>query len=106
MVAGSTGGQVISGLTSPVLQIEESYLSIYAFSFADDRHFLIIVPADFWFLLDLIGSHPTFKLKLIIIILSCNSSMVVEGIGGQASGAVACQRWATLLVYLYVSNLF
>ena len=100
VAAGGTGGQVIARLTSLVLQFVESYPSISAFSFVDNRHFLIIVSVDFQFLRDLICWHPTFEFKLIMIILSCSSNMVAEGIGGQASGAVACQRRATLLVFL------
>ena len=50
VVAGGTGGQVIAGLTLPVLRFAESYPSISAFSVADDGHFLIIVPVDFWIL--------------------------------------------------------
>ena len=49
VVAEGTGGQVIAGLTSPFLQLAESYLSISAVSFTDDCHFLIIVPIDFGF---------------------------------------------------------
>ena len=49
VVAEGTGGQVIAGLTLPVLQLEESYPFISAFSFANDSHFLIIVPIDFSF---------------------------------------------------------
>ena len=33
VVAGDTGGQIIAGLTLPVLQFTESYPSISAFSF-------------------------------------------------------------------------
>ena len=40
----------------------------------------------------------------MIIILSC-LNMVAEGIGGQASGAVARRRRATLLVYIYKEGL-
>ena len=105
VVAGGTGVQVIAGLTVPVLQFAESYSSISAFSFAGGRHFLIIVPDDFRFLPDLISCRPTFKFKPIIItpaiilfLASCSSNMVAEGIGGQASGAVARRRQATLLV--------
>ena len=60
--------------------------------------FLIIVPIDFWFLPNLIHYCPTFEFKPIII-LSCSSNMVAEGIGGQTSDIVARRRWATLLVY-------
>ena len=49
VVAGGIGGQVIAGLTSPVLLSAESFPSISAFSFADDGHFLIIVTIDFRF---------------------------------------------------------
>ena len=34
VVAGGIGGQVITGLTAPVLRLTESYPSISAFSFA------------------------------------------------------------------------
>ena len=74
-------GQVIAGLTLPVLRFAASYPFISAFSFADDRHFPIIVLVDFRFLLDLIGCHPMFEFKPITIILNCSSNMVVEGIG-------------------------
>ena len=67
VVAGSTGGQVIAGLMVPVLRFAESYPSISALSFADDGHFLIIVPDDFRFLLDLIRCRLKFELKQIII---------------------------------------
>ena len=90
VVVGGTKGQVIAGLTSPVLWFTESYPFISAFSLADDSHFLSIVP--------LIRCHPTFEFKPIIIILSCSSNMVAEGIGGQASGAIARRRQVTLLV--------
>ena len=49
VVAGGIGGQVIAGLTSPVLRLAESFPSISAFSFADDGHFLIVVTIDFRF---------------------------------------------------------
>ena len=98
VVAGGTGGQVIAGLGSPVLQFAESYPSISAFSFADGGHFLIIIPIDFQLLLDLIRCRPTFEFKPIFIILNGSSNVVAEGIGGQASGAVARRRRATLLV--------
>ena len=78
VVAGGTGGQVIAGLTSPVLWPAESYPSISAFSFADDGHFLIIIPLDFRFLPDLIRCCLTFEFKLIITILDCSSN---KGIG-------------------------
>ena len=71
MVARGTGGQVIAGLMAAVLQSAESYLSISAFSFADDGHFLIIVPIDFRLLPDLIRHRPMFEFKPIIVILSC-----------------------------------
>ena len=61
VAAGGIGGQVIVGLTSPVLRFAESYPPISAFSFADDGHFLIIVPIDFRFLPDLIGRRPMFE---------------------------------------------
>ena len=54
VVPGGICGQVIAGLTLPVLKFAESYPCISAF-FVDDRHFLIIVPVDFRFLPDLIG---------------------------------------------------
>ena len=50
---------------------------------------------------DLICSRPTFEFKPIITILSCSSNIVAEGIGGQASDAIARRRWATLLVMIY-----
>ena len=78
VVAGGIGGQVIAGLTSPVLRLVENYPSISAFSFADDGHFLIIVPLDFRFLSDLIRSRLTFEFILIITILNCSSN---KGIG-------------------------
>ena len=98
VAAGGTGGQVITGLTAPVLRLTESYPSISAFSFVDDRHFLIIVLIDFRFIRDLIRCRLTFEFKPIVIILSCSSNMVAEGIGSQASGVVARRRRATLLV--------
>ena len=58
VVAGGTGGQVIAGLTVPILRFVESYPSISAFM--DARHFLIIIPVDFWLLSDLICCRPTF----------------------------------------------
>ena len=36
---GGAEGQVIAGLTSPVLRFAESYQCISAMSFADQRHF-------------------------------------------------------------------
>ena len=36
VAAGSTGGQVIVGLMSPVLRLAESYSSISAYSFVND----------------------------------------------------------------------
>ena len=99
VAAGGIRGQVIAGLTSPVVRFAESYPFISAFSFTDNCHFLIIVPIDF--LQDLIGHRPTFEFKPIIIILSPSRNMVAEGIGGQASGVVARRRQATLLVVLY-----
>ena len=45
VVARDAGGQVIVELTAPVLRLVESY----PISFADDGHFLIIVPIDFQF---------------------------------------------------------
>ena len=85
MVAEGTGGQVIVGLTPLVLQLEESYPSISAFSFVNDSHFLIIVSIDFRVFPDLIGCRSTVEFKLIVIIFSCTSSiMVAEGIRGQA----------------------
>ena len=59
VVAGGIGGQVIAGLTSPVLRLAESYPSISAFSFADDGHFLIIVPSTSGFFagFDLLSSY-------------------------------------------------
>ena len=56
IVAGAEG-QVIAGLKVLVLRFTESNPSISAFP-SRDGHFLIIVPADFWFLLDLIGCRP------------------------------------------------
>ena len=47
VTAGRTGGQVIAGFMAAVLRSAESYPSISAFSFAHNRHFLIIVPIDF-----------------------------------------------------------
>ena len=75
VVAGGIGGQVIAGLTAPVLGLAESYTSISAFSFVDDGHFLIIVLIHFQFLPDLIRCRLTFKFKLIITILNCSSNM-------------------------------
>ena len=59
VAAGGVGFQIIAGLTAPVLRFAESYPSISAFSFANDRHFLIIVSIDFLFMPDLI----TFELN-------------------------------------------
>ena len=73
VAAGDIGGQVIAGLTEPALQFVESYHLISAFSFADDRHFLIIFPLTSGVSPDLIGCRPTFE--PIIIILSCSSNM-------------------------------
>ena len=67
VVAGGIGGQVIAGLTSPVLWFAESFLSISAFSFADNSHFLNIILIDYQFLPDLIGYCLTFEFKPIII---------------------------------------
>ena len=89
VVARGAGGQVIVGLTSPILWLAESYPSISAFSFADDGHFLIIDPTDFRFSSDLFRCRLTFKFKPIITILNCSSNMVAEGIREQALGAVA-----------------
>ena len=98
VVAGGTRGQVIAGLTASVLRFAVSYPSISTFSFTAVRHFLIIVQVKFCFS-DLIDCHSAVKFKSIIIIFSCTSSnMVAEGIGGQASSAVARRRRATLLV--------
>ena len=75
VVAGGTGGQVITGLTAPVLRLTESYPSISAFSFADDRHFLIIVYLTSGFT----GSDwLSFEFKLIITNLNCSSN---RGVG-------------------------
>ena len=49
VVAEGTRGQVIVGLTLPVLRFSESYPFISTFFFADDCHFLIIIPIDFRF---------------------------------------------------------
>ena len=76
VVAEGNRGQAIVGLTAPVLRFMESYPSISAFSFADNRHFLIIVSIDFCFLPDLICHRSTFEFK------------------------VARQRRATLLLYI------
>ena len=59
VVAENIGGQVIAGLTTPVLRFAESYLSISAFSFSGNHHFLIIVPTNFQFLPNLIRCHLT-----------------------------------------------
>ena len=67
VVAGGIGGQVIAGLTSPVLQFAESYPSMSVFSFTDDCHYLIIVFIDFRVLPDLIRCRYTSEFKLIII---------------------------------------
>ena len=67
VVAGGTRGQVIAGLTSPVLRSAESYPFISTFSFTDDDHFLINVPVDFRFLPDLIHCCLKFEFKPIII---------------------------------------
>ena len=66
----------------------------FRFSFADDCHFLIIVPIDFRSLPDLIHCHPTVKFKHIYHTsyysifsqhkTSCSSNVVAEGIGAQA----------------------
>ena len=63
VAAGGSGGQVIVELMAPVLRLEESYPNIFAFTFADELHFLIIVPIDFWFLPDLIRRRPTVEFK-------------------------------------------
>ena len=72
VVAGGAEGQVIAGLTSPVLRFAESYRCISAMSFADQRPFqnniIIILPVDFRFSPDLIGCRPTFEFKPTIII--------------------------------------
>ena len=68
VISGGIGGQVIAGLTAPVLLSAESYPSIFAFSFVNDRHFLIIVLIDFRFILDLIRYRLTFEFKPIVII--------------------------------------
>ena len=59
--SGGAEGQVIAGLTSPVLRFAKSYRCISAMSFADQRPFQNIVPVDFRFLPDLIGCPPTFE---------------------------------------------
>ena len=97
VAAGGTGGQVIVGLTSPVLL--DRVIRPLPLSDANDRHFLIIVLIDFRFIRDLIRCRLKFDFKPIVNILSCSSNMVAEGIGRQASGAVARRRRATLLVY-------
>ena len=44
------------------------------------------------------------QIKLMIIIFSCTSSNIVaEGIRGQATAAIAHQRRASLLVYIYAT---
>ena len=77
VVAEATRGQVIAGLTSPILRFAESYPSISAFSCADNGHFLIIVLIDFQFIRHLIRCRLTFKFKPIIFILSCSSNIPV-----------------------------
>ena len=86
--SGGAEGQVIAGLTSPVLRFAESYQCISAMSFADQRPCQNIVPVDIRFLPDLIDCRPTFEFKPTIIILAVAvTCMVAEGIGGQASRA-------------------
>ena len=88
VAAGGPGGQVIAGLTAPVLRFAESYQCISAMSFADQRPCQNIVPVDIRFLPDLIDCRPTFEFKPTIIILAVAvTCMVAEGIGGQASRA-------------------
>ena len=60
-------GQVIAGLTSPVLWLIESYSSIFAFSYADNSQFLIVISIDLRFLPDLIGCHQMVEFKPITI---------------------------------------
>ena len=60
-------GQVIAGLTAHVLRFAESYPSISAFSFVDDRHFLIIVPIMISVFARLDSLLLKFKFKLIVI---------------------------------------
>ena len=67
VIAGGIGGQVIVGLTSPVLQLAESYPSISAFFFADDHHFLIIVLINFRFFTGLDCYRPMSEFKPITI---------------------------------------
>ena len=63
-------------MTSPVLRFVESYLSISALRGQ----------------LPYSCCRPTFEFNPIIIILSCSSNMVAEGIGGQASGTIARRK--------------
>ena len=66
-VAGGTGGQVIAGLTSPVLWFTEIVLPFPRLSFVDNHHFLINVPIDFWLLPDLTGCCSMVEFKTIVI---------------------------------------
>ena len=87
VAAGGTGGQVIAGLTAPVLQFAESYPSITAYSY--DGHFLIIIPIGFRFSPDLIRCRSTFKFKPIIIyFLSRSSNVGAEDIGRRDVGTI------------------
>ena len=82
VVAEGAGGQVIAGLTSPVLLSAERYPSISAFSFVDEGHFLIIVSLDFRFLPDLIRCRLTFEFKLIITIFADDMVVMAESVEG------------------------
>ena len=112
VVAEGTGGQVIAGLTSPVLRFAESYPSIFALSLAVDSHFLIIDPIDFCFYQS--RCHPSIEFKqnhhtTYYFIFSqrntsCSRDMVAGGIRGQVGCVgVEChrreahRRWASLL---------
>ena len=88
VVAEGTGDQVLAGLTSPILWFAESYPSISIFSIAHDRHFLVIVPMDFWFLLDLIRCRwsnlniiITLAIVLFLARVSVTRLLIAAGTG-------------------------
>ena len=103
VVAGGTGGY--SGVDGTCLAVRRELSFHFHFFLCGRLTFSNYRPSDFCFLLNLISCRPTFECTPIIItpatiliLASCSSNMVAEGIEGQASGAVARQRRATLLV--------
>ena len=92
------GGSGYSGVDGAHLAGHRELSFHLSYSFVDDGHFLIIFPVDFQFLMDLIRCCLVFGCKRIVIILSYSSNMAADGIGGEASGAIARRRQATLLV--------